>query len=86
MKIDLDEVESFDEVVDVVAERFQRRVRPFLPHLRLLADEQAVGQRLDVGGHDEQTFQRFLQTGQARPDDVRQAVTSSRRVTLTDAL
>ena len=47
--INLDELESFHEVVDVVSERFQRRVRPLRPHFGLLADQQVVGQGLQVG-------------------------------------
>ena len=67
----LQKLKSFDEVVDVVAERFQRRVRPFVPHLRQFADEKAIGQGFEVFGHHQQALESFLQTRQARSDDVR---------------
>ena len=45
---DLNELQSFNKVVDIVAKRFQRRVRPFAPHLWQLANEQAVRESFKV--------------------------------------
>ena len=74
---DLHEFESFDEIIDVVAEWLQWRIGQLVPHLGQLADQQAIRQGFKVRRHHKQTFERFLQTRQARSDNVCQAAIST---------
>ena len=57
----LQELEPVQEVVDVGAQRLQGGVRPLGPHGGLLADEEAVGQGLQVSRHHHQTLDGLLQ-------------------------
>ena len=57
----LEEVEALDQVAEVAAERLQRRIRVLRPHVGHLADEQRVGERLQLLVHDDQALDGLLQ-------------------------
>ena len=68
----LQELEPVQEVVDVGAQRFEGGVGPLGPHGGLLADQQALGQGLQVGRHHHQPLDGLLHVLQRRPDDAQQ--------------
>ena len=70
---DLQELQPVQEVVDVTAERFEWRVRGFLPHGGLATNHQTAGYSLQVAGHDHQTFDSFLDVDQAAAYDGQQS-------------
>ena len=73
----LEEVESFEEVGDVAAERFQRRVRVLRPHVGDAADEQVLGESLEVGRHHDEALDCLLQVLQAAANRLLQPAANS---------
>mmetsp|Transcript_37393 Transcript_37393/g.96669 ORF Transcript_37393/g.96669 Transcript_37393/m.96669 type:complete len:294 (+) Transcript_37393:79-960(+) len=70
----LEELQPLDEVVDVAAERLQRRVGALHPHGRCLAVEDLEEGSLELGAHEQQPLDGLLHVLQGAPDDVDEAV------------
>ena len=68
----LQKLETFQEVLYIGAQWFERGVGSLHPHGRLFADKEAASEGLQLRGHHHQPFDGFLDVLQRRSDDAQQ--------------